>query len=35
MRRGCISLGEVKCDECHRTLPHPERYLAIEVKDGV
>ncbi len=35
MRRGCISLGEIKCDECHRTIPHPERYLAIEEKDGV
>jgi len=30
MRRGCISLGEIKCDECHRTIPYPERYLLIE-----
>ncbi len=35
MRCGCISLGEVQCDECHRTIPHPERYLAIDEKDGV
>jgi len=35
MRRGCISLGEVQCDDCHRTIPHPERYLAIDEKDGV
>ncbi|MFQ6122344.1 MAG: hypothetical protein ACE5LA_04715 [Dehalococcoidales bacterium] len=35
MRRGCISLGEVQCDECHRTIPYPERYLAIEEKDGI
>jgi ribosomal protein S26 len=34
MRRGCISLGEVKCDECHRIIPYPERYLAIDEKDG-
>ncbi|MBA7648663.1 hypothetical protein ES703_56451 [subsurface metagenome] len=35
MRRGCISLGEVQCDECHRTIPHSERYSAIEEEDGV
>ena len=35
MRRGCISLGEVKCDECHRIIPYPERYLAIDEKDGI
>ncbi len=35
MRRGCISLGEVKCDGCHRTIPYPERYLAIDEKNGV
>jgi len=30
MRRGCISLGEIKCDECHRIIPYPERYLIVE-----
>jgi len=30
MRRGCISLGDVRCDECHRIIPHAERYLGIE-----
>ncbi|HUV76281.1 MAG TPA: hypothetical protein VMW00_06520 [Dehalococcoidales bacterium] len=35
MRRGCVSSGEITCDECHRTIPHPERYLAIAEKDGV
>jgi len=35
MRRGCISLGEVQCDGCQRSIPYPERYLAIEEKDGV
>ena len=35
MRRGCISLGEDQCDICQRTIPYPERYLAIDEKDGV
>ena len=35
MRRGCISLGEVQCDECGHTIPHPKHYLAINEKDGV
>ncbi len=34
MRRGCISLGEVKCDGCNRAIPYPERYLVINEKDG-
>ena len=35
MRRGCISLGEVQCGICQRTIPHPERYLVVDEKDGV
>ena len=36
MRRGCISLGDVQCDECHRLISYPERYLAIdEAEDTV
>ena len=35
MRRGCVSSGEITCDECHRIIPYPERYLAIAEKDGV
>ncbi len=35
MRQGCISLGEIQCDECHRIIPHAERYLAIDEEDGV
>ena len=35
MRRGCISLGEVQCDECQRTIPSPERYLVVDEKDGI
>ena len=34
MRRGCISLGEVKCDGCNSTIPYPERYLVVDEKDG-
>ncbi len=35
MRRGCISLGDIQCSVCHRDVPHSERYLAIDEKDGV
>jgi hypothetical protein len=35
MRRGCISLGEIKCDECKNVIPYPDRYLAVDEKDGV
>ena len=35
MRRGCISLGEVKCDVCQCIIPYPERYLATNEEDGV
>jgi hypothetical protein len=35
MRRGCVSLGEIRCDECKNVIPYPDRYLAINEKDGV
>jgi hypothetical protein len=35
MRRGCISLGEITCDECHNPIPYPDRYLAIDETNGV
>jgi len=35
MRCGCISLGDVQCDECHRIIPYPERYLLIGEAEGV
>ena len=35
MRCGCISLGDVQCDECHRMVPYPERYLLIDEVEGV
>ena len=34
MRYGCISLGNVKCDDCDRVIPYPERYLVVEEKKG-
>jgi hypothetical protein len=34
VRRGGISLGDVQCDECHRMIPYPERYLLVEEKKG-
>jgi hypothetical protein len=30
MRRGCISLGNISCDKCHRQILYPERYLYLE-----
>ena len=30
MRRGCISLGGIRCNKCERIIPHSERYLAID-----
>ncbi len=35
MRRGCISLGEIQCDECHSIIPYAKRYLAVEEENGV
>lgn len=34
MRRGCVSLGDVQCHECHRVIPYPERYLLIDEAEG-
>ncbi len=34
MHRGCLSLGQAQCDECHRTIPYSERYLATDEEDG-
>jgi hypothetical protein len=29
MRRGCIAIGKVECDGCHRPIKYGERYLLI------
>ena len=34
MRRGCISIGEIKCDNCQRLIPSTERYLATDEESG-
>lgn len=28
-------MGNIECDGCHLSIPHSERYLIIEEKDGV
>ena len=35
MRRGCISLGNVQCDDCHRPIPYLDHYLVIDEQDGI
>jgi len=35
MRRGCIAIGEIRCDGCGCIIRHPERYLAVDEKDGI
>jgi hypothetical protein len=30
MRRGCIAVGKVECDSCHRSIKYGERYLLID-----
>ena len=34
MRRGCISLGDIQCDDCHRTIHYLEPYLVTEEAEG-
>jgi len=35
MRRGCIAVGKVECDGCHRPIKYGERYLAINGEGDV
>ncbi|MFC1861890.1 hypothetical protein ACFLT4_01480 [Chloroflexota bacterium] len=30
-----MSLGNIQCNECHRPIPHAERYLVIDEEKGV
>lgn len=30
MHRGCISLGNVRCDDCNCIIPHSGLYLIVE-----
>ncbi len=34
MRRGCISLGEAKCNTCEKEIPIYARYLVVEEEGG-
>jgi len=34
MWRGSVSLGNIQCNECHRTIQYLERYLIIDEKDS-
>ena len=29
MRRGCIAIGEIKCDICQQNIEHGQRYLLV------
>ena len=35
MRCGCISLGDIQCDDCHRRIHYLERYLTTEEAGSV
>ncbi len=30
MRRGCITVSDIPCDGCGRTIKYPERYLVTD-----
>ena len=30
MKRGCVAIGETKCDICKHNIEHGERYLLVE-----
>ena len=33
MRRGCITVYELQCDDCGRVMKHPEQYLVLDEDD--
>ncbi|UCH50650.1 MAG: hypothetical protein JSV54_06445 [Chloroflexota bacterium] len=33
MNRGCVSVGEVKCDSCKKLIEQGERYLLMEEEE--
>ena len=33
MRRGCMAVGEICCDECGRIIRHSEPYLVFEEEE--
>jgi ribosomal protein S26 len=34
MNRGCVAVGEIKCDNCQRLIEAGQRYLVVEKKEG-
>ena len=34
MNRGCVAVGEIKCDNCKRLIEAGQRYLVVEKKEG-
>jgi hypothetical protein len=34
MNRGCVAVGEVKCDNCQRLIEPGQRYLLVEEEEG-
>lgn len=35
MRRGCMVVGEFRCDACGKLLKHPARYLVVDEGNDV
>jgi hypothetical protein len=34
MNRGCVAVGEIRCDNCQRLIEAGHRYLLLEEKEG-
>jgi hypothetical protein len=34
MNRGCVAVGEIRCDNCQRLIEAGQRYLIVEEKEG-
>jgi len=34
MNRGCVAVGEIRCDNCQRFIDPGQRYLIVEEKEG-
>jgi hypothetical protein len=34
MNRGCVAVGEIRCDNCQRLIEAGQRYLIVEEEEG-
>jgi hypothetical protein len=34
MNRGCVAVGDIKCDGCQHLIEQEQRYLLMEEKEG-